>query len=394
MNKKLKWGSIIPLIGGFPLGSKLATGSDPDFMLSYRAFDANDSLCTNYFKDVPYFTLDENDSVNKNNELFKNIDFLNSTCPCAGLSMMNSSNRGADAPQNEWLFKTAEFVLENLQPKVFFGENAPGLFTNLGKEVADKLYEIGKKHGYSFSMIRTNTALHGIPQKRIRTFYFFWNSPTAPIMNYYSRESKHYLDFLKEIPADATQQEIGADKSSDVSLKYLQERFTTEQLFTNRSTVDIIFDENLYDDYISFLESKNDEVELKKMRHIKGKLDNGKGFWNSFPHLASITEHDVCSVTGRSMDRLIHPFENRTFTYREYMHLMGMPHDFQLMDPKKDLNKIAQNVPACTARDMSLEVEKFIKGKLKPSDTDYLKQNNISQKMEDVNVRSRASVLF
>ena len=94
------------------------------------------------------------------------------------------------------------------------------------------------------------------------------------------------------------------------------------------------------------------------------------------------------------MDRLIHPFENRTFTYREYMHLMGMPHDFQLMDPKKDLNKIAQNVPACTARDMSLEVEKFIKGKLKPSDTDYLKQNNISQKMEDVNVRSRASVLF
>jgi site-specific DNA-cytosine methylase len=93
------------------------------------------------------------------------------------------------------------------------------------------------------------------------------------------------------------------------------------------------------------------------------------------------------------MDRAIHPVEKRSFTYREYMHLMGMPHDFQLLDPKKDLNKIAQNVPSCTARDWTLEVVKFVKGELKISDTDYLRQNNITQTNE-ISKLKKASQVF
>lgn len=394
MNPTLKWGSIVPLIGGFTVGSKLATNQDPDFILSYGAFGDNDALCKNYFNQVPFQLIDDEETL-PSPEIYSAIDFINTTCPCAGLSMMNASaSRGANAPQNQWMFKTANFVLENLRPRVFFGENAPGLYTNLGKEVADKLYEIGKANGYSFSMIRTNTALHGIPQRRVRTFYFFWDSATAPIMNWYQRESNHWLDYLREIPFDASLQEGVSDKTVDVSYQYLKSKLPAEKLFINRSTVEIILSEGLFDDYVNFLESKGLEDDAKKIGYIKAKLDMGKGFWNSFPHLLDKNDAISGPVTGRSMDRIIHPTEQRTFTYREYMHLMGLPHDFQLIDPKKDLNKIAQNVPTCTARDMTLEVMKYLNGELKLSESDYLRQDNTTQKTEIPKVIPKATPVF
>ena len=51
------------------------------------------------------------------------IDFINSVCPCAGLSMLNTSvkgpsGRGSEAKQNEWMMKSAEFVFKSLKPKV------------------------------------------------------------------------------------------------------------------------------------------------------------------------------------------------------------------------------------------------------------------------------------
>ena len=47
------------------------------------------------------------------------IDFINSVCPCAGLSMLNTSKgkkgRSADAAQNMWMYKSSEFVLANIK---------------------------------------------------------------------------------------------------------------------------------------------------------------------------------------------------------------------------------------------------------------------------------------
>ena len=377
--KRIKYASVVPLIGGMTIGNKMAFGGNPVYLASYEAFNDNDRLLYDYMPRVPKFDIEKDDMSEYNGA----VDVISATCPCAGLSMMNaSSSRGADAPQNQWMFKTAGFVLESLRPKVFFGENAPGLYTNLGKDVADKLHRIGLDNGYSFSMIRTDTQLHGIPQRRVRTFYFFWDSPTAPVLNYYNTPSKHWLEYIKEIPADATHQEQVADKSKEISYVYLKEKLPAEKLFINRSTVEIILNEGLYDDYVKYLNKRGYEEEAEKIGYIKAKLDMGKGFWNSFPHLLDEETAISGPVTGRSMDRLIHPTENRTFTYREYMHLMGLPHDFQLRDPKKDLNRVAQNVPTCTARDWSLEVKKFLEGNLTLSDSDYLRQNNIIQKVE------------
>ena len=74
------------------------------------------------------------------------------------------------------------------------------LFSNFRK--------LGAEYGYSFSIMKTNTELHGIPQRRIRTFYFFWNTPTVPMLTWKMENSKSFSDYLKEIPENATQQNM------------------------------------------------------------------------------------------------------------------------------------------------------------------------------------------
>ena len=146
-NKKIRYGTIVPLIGGMSVANSKIIGEDPSFFLSYPAFAGNDAHATNYFK----------------NALFEDVDFVSAVCPCAGLSMLNANNgsnenaRGSDAIQNEWMYKSANLILEQVRPKVFWGENAPGLYTAMGVGVAEKLKEIGKKNGYSFSLIKTKT---------------------------------------------------------------------------------------------------------------------------------------------------------------------------------------------------------------------------------------------
>jgi len=164
VNNNLKWGTIVPLIGGMSVANKNVTGNDPAFFLSYDAFAANDSHAINYFKDTPYFAINEEENVLPAEQLalFQDVDFVSAVCPCAGLSMLNANtsktsdkSRGSDAAQNEWMYKSAALILEQVKPKVFWGENAPGLYTNLGLGVVEKLKDIGYKAGYSLSIIKT-----------------------------------------------------------------------------------------------------------------------------------------------------------------------------------------------------------------------------------------------
>ena len=57
------------------------------------------------------------------------------------------------------------------------------------------------------------------------------------------------------------------------------------------------------------------------------------------------------AVIFKTMKSELHPTENRLFTVREMLHLMGMPFDFELQgDVNKEYPKIGQNVPARTAK--------------------------------------------
>ena len=198
--EKVSYSLIVPLIGGQGFGAYKATGKKPEYILSYPAFKGNDSLFTDYWSDIPYHQLDPDTNTLDDSIELPSVDFVSTLCPCAGLSQLNNGKkRGADAPQNEWMYRSAEYILESVRPKVLMGENAPGLFGPVGEPVLEKLKRISERYGYSLSLIKTSTALHGIPQQRVRSFYFFWDSKTAPILNWYNRERMSIEDYLKQV---------------------------------------------------------------------------------------------------------------------------------------------------------------------------------------------------
>jgi len=406
--KKYKYGTIVPLIGGMTVGNSMATGKDPDFFLSYPAFAGNDSHAKRYFKDTPYYTIDpetnefmepteENPDINENIDKasWEGVDFITSVCPCAGLSMMNASQkagsttaRGSDAAQNQWMYKSSEFVLENIKPKVLWGENAPGLYTKTGKGVVEKLKEIAEKYNYSFSLYKTNTIYHGIPQKRERTFFFFWKAEHAPLLEFYRRDYVPLKEYLNEIPEDASQHSkewIPGYKDFDQSIyrKYLTEVVGgnwRDQVNECKTMTYFIVKNKRLDEIIDYLltEEGEDSKALRYFRHVKNKLSMGKGWWDGSPHFFNET---INAVIGRTILTTIHPEHDRGLTVREILHLMGLPHDFEI-GKLKQYNHIAQNVPTCTARDMTFEVMKFIDGKLENHNDSFLRQSNSAKKTE------------
>ena len=109
----------------------------------------------------------------------------------------------------------------------------------------------------------------------------------------------------------------------------------------------------------------------------------GLGFWDSSPHFFA---HSYNALIARNMVNGVHPTENRYLNLREMIHMMGMPLDFEL-DDIKNINHIAQNVPVTTAKDMTLQVMKFINGELKNTDYEFMKIDNVSKKIITTNKR-------
>ena len=61
--------------------------------------------------------------------------------------------------------------------------------------------------------------------------------------------------------------------------------------------------------------------------------------------------------------------------------MMGMPHDFNFSLEENNLNILAQNVPSCTSRDMTLEVIKYLNGDLLLSEDRILYQDNFKHRI-------------
>lgn len=78
----------------------------------------------------------------------------------------------------------------------------------------------------------------------------------------------------------------------------------------------------------------------------------------------------------------VHPVEDRFFSVREFMHLMGMSSEFQIWG--KEINHIAQNVRVCTAQDYAEEFIKFCYNSISKSSVKYLKQNNIKKTCQEM----------
>jgi len=390
----MKYITNVPLIGGMTLANMEATGEKPLAISSWPDFYDNDKLLLDYFDlksiDVSFYDLNNEANLEKLKDLGK-LDFISSMPPCSGLSGASSTSC-ADNPVNEWMYKCATIAMRDLKPKVYFFENAKELYTNSGKLVRKKLNKIAKDNGYAVTYYKTSTLLHGIPQERLRTFAIFVEGDEAAILNFQKVKYTPILEYLKQIPIWATFQNT-YDYKIDPSIGNLETvqflkyywgenwKFHYLQYANNngRSGLwEVVKKANLYDPMRNYaLDASVINYKLiKEIDKVELDVSIGKGIRSSYQVIIVDGEPYYYSIYGEGMIRYIHPEEERRLNIRELMHMMGLPHDFQL-DPLK-YNTLAQNVPFDTAKFITNEVIEIINGNREFHYSDVFMIDNIA----------------
>ena len=354
----MNYASIVPLIGGETIAMEKVFKKRPEYIISYEDFQANDTHLVEYYKrEVPYYLLG-----NDRNYDLPSVDVINTVCPCAGLSSLNTS-ASSDAAANDWMLTSANYVLGTLKPKVFWGENAPRLASKMGEPVVENLRTIGREFGYAFSLYKTKSIIHGLGQVRDRSFYFFWKGDRVPQLEYIKRNHEKIEDTIRSVgrnPDDPmnvlTNETI---PSQDPYYRYVLEEIhggITHKEFQNKikksyDVLHYIEDNNHSYDVVSDWMSKNGfEKQAKRCKDMHKKLTSGG---NIMRRGVYVPKDYIGAFVGSAPTKLTHPDEDRFLTIRECLSIMGLPNDFILQGGVKNLNHICQNVPVTTASDMA-----------------------------------------
>ena len=382
--------SIVPLIGGETIGSHRAFGAPPIHFMSYEAFAGNDKHILNYYENkIPYYVLDKGMLPPAN----ERADVVSSVCPCAGLSTM-SMGYGDDNENNKWMVETTKYILGDYRPKVLWGENAPGFAGKIGAKVRNELKAIGKENGYTMSVYRTKSLLHGAPQVRERSFYFFWQGNQTPLLNYFDKPHTPIEEVIRGVKSNFQMEPISKKKPTDNAYY----RFILEHIHGGRThkehaalieptsargaCVYSYIEQQGYS-YLTVADWMADngfENEVEKCEYKHAKISSGKSIMRRG---VTIPKDRIGAFVGHYPTMLAHPDEDRFITYREAMTIMGLPEDFELVGASpKNANHICQNVPVQTATDMANEVKKYLNNELIMVDTDFVMQYNHNQRAD------------
>ena len=380
----MNYASIVPLIGGETIAMENVFGKRPEYILSYSDFKANDSQLLNYYNHtIPYLLLDQGGLAPSG------VDVVNTVCPCAGLSSLSPTSSG-DSTTNDWMVKSAEYVLESIQPTVFWGENAPRLASKMGEPVVRQLREIGKRNGYVFSIYKTKSILHGLSQVRDRTFYFFWKGNHVPVFDYYKR---NYVRIEDQIRSSATnepdpmfEQVNNKQKPSDNPYyQYVLEEMHGgishmeffKQIDKTTNPLHYIEDRGVsYKDVGVWMAERGHQKLAEKCNYMFDKLSAGG---NIMRKMTEIGKDHIGAFVGHFPHSLCHPDEDRYINTREALDIMKMPKDFILQGGVRNLNMICQNVPVTTAMDMAENVKGFLGGDLETIEAEFVLQDNKTQ---------------
>ena len=395
-NNNITYASIVPLIGGENFGIMSAMNNQlPEYILSYSPFAKNDSHFISHLRekygwkgDYTFLDVEGNESYVPTSS----VDVVNTVCPCAGLSSLSVTS-SAESEMNEWMYTTAEYVLGTIKPKMFWGENAPRLFTNAGKKVADRLYNIGRENGYTLNLYYTESRLHGLAQKRPRTFYFFTKGEQVPLFKYFRRAMQPADDILQMSTLANDPMNICVNKKNPVDnpwVAYCMHKAGASTLKEyhdklEKSTNCIVTSDKISDnlnEVADWMDSKGfDEKFGKRARAMQQKLDEGKGYW---AHGVTMPKGEIPSLIGALPSEMINPYTGRYLSIRDCLRIMKMPEDFNLLGdrPENSVNHICQNVPVTTAGDMMSNVIDYFNGECDMVDATYVKQSNAAMRHE------------
>jgi site-specific DNA-cytosine methylase len=293
---------------------------------------------------------------------------------------------------NDYMAKTAKYVLENIGPKVLWGENAPRLATKLGEPVVKKLRAIAKENGYTFSLYKTKSLLHGLSQVRDRSFYFFWKGDAVPMFDWYDRPNEKIEDTIRNVKRDPADPMSALANTKTPSKDDLYYRYVLEVLHNGMKHSDFVKTIKKSCNIQDYIEKHSDYRQLAKWLEGLGetkakdkairnaeKLESGG---NIMRRTSEIPADYIGAFVGHMPLSLTHPDEDRYLTYRECMEIMKLPSDFNIINPKKNLNHLCQNVPVTTAMDMAYNIKRFLFGRSEMIYDDFVVQCNKSHSIK------------
>lgn len=392
--KELKWGCIQPLTGGMYIGARNAIGKPADWVISYPGLtDTKKDNNGNLTKVANEYHL--LDWCKRNNELPKykifnkkpfeqmlpndveliddpvwstgdidlsNTDIVVSVPVCSGLSQATIANEDTKNERNYNMIFNATWALKIVQPKVYIFENAPTLFTGASaKPVRDIINALGEKYGYSVIYYKTDTKLHDNCQRRPRTFVVMvrqdGNKTGAPLLGFENIKTS-ILDFFARIPENASQQfALDLNEEGKCFLGFVKYKYGDNyREIAQPWTIGNIINNNLWEEFYEYMKITNVpqyiQDKLHKLcDHIQYKLSLGKNFYCLVPAWTRPTDETIASCMFKQIPFLMHFKEERNFTIREWLHMMGHPHDFIMHgDCTMNYAQIGQNVPARTAQ--------------------------------------------
>lgn len=177
-NSKIKAISMFSGAGGLDIGTQLA---GVPVLSSLDIFE--DSVKTMQQNDFFKHTKHECGDITKINgahytELLKRENpeklIIVGGPPCqpfskAGYWVTNEKRNSSEDPRN--LIKPYFKIISELQPNGFVLENVESILHPSNKEAVEIIYESMSQLGYNCSLLKTNAAEYGIPQKRKRVFF-------------------------------------------------------------------------------------------------------------------------------------------------------------------------------------------------------------------------------
>lgn len=383
----IRWVAFQPLIGGCAIGAQRAFGSRPTAVLDYDGV-GNSELYINYINNIkgnniPHFIIDggaysKSETLKSGNwdaEEFQNLDVVVGVPICAGLSSANCASAGSDkamgpdAVQNNNMIGMAEIVFNKLRPKVYIFENAVKLSTSLGAPVRELLIKIANDNGYAVTLVKCDTLNHGLPQHRTRTFFIACKGEHAPLLTFKKSNAK----LLEDVVYGTGDNEPLEVKFIDcIIMKWLKKHFGDawrEELAKFGGPEGLAI--HLGNGLDELIEMSETDKQRAYFSHIKAKVDSGKNYMSYAP--GWLGPYKINSLYARSMGRFLHPTEERGYSLRECMRLMGMPDDFPIL--KKQAGTIGQNVPTTTAEYYCNQVYNILLGNVEYSDSRNILQD-------------------
>lgn len=338
-----------------------------------RVLEMTDDMCeSNAFHfvrnyDIPVITPSVWNSDSYLESLVNEYDLLFANPPCSGLSAINR-NAGVDNNINKHIYEVAH-VIKKITPKTFLIENAPTLVAK-GLPILKDIQRL-LSSDYRITVITDLAGNHNVPMYRKRTLVVGWRRDLfkkIPEVQQIVSDMFTVGDAFKDIDGAYNMTPVSLPDKYDFSrfYKYVDPGDTVVKTICKR-----------YDELYSQLT----EEEMSLVLRAKEKYDAGGSVWDKSPLRLEINGR-APSIT--SVNRYIHPIENRDIYTREYARLMGYPDSYKFYSGSKVsvIQCVAQGVPVNFIKYISSEIMRLLNNPVYTAgeDVEYINQANGIQK--------------